>query len=78
MERAAGMKCHICIYWTPEAGCDHFLPDSETILLKAGYNVYKPGIDTRQKKFIVCKGKEKHSFESLAKAADVLIHNLKP
>lgn len=67
------MSCHICIYWTPEGGCTHYLPDSETVLLKAGYRIYKPGVDTKQKKFIICKDKEQHKFESLAKAAAVLI-----
>ncbi len=67
--------CHICIYWTPENGCKHYLPDSETILLKAGYKIYRPGIDTKQKKFVIVKGTEQHKFESLAKAARVLIHD---
>lgn len=22
------MKCHLCIYWTPESGCAHYLPKS--------------------------------------------------
>lgn len=22
------MKCHICIYWTPENGCDHYGPET--------------------------------------------------
>jgi hypothetical protein len=66
--------CRICDKWSPENGCTHYLPDSETILLKAGYRIYKPGIDTRQKKFIVVKDKQ-HRFESLAKAAAVLIHH---
>ena len=66
----------MCNEWKPETGCRHYLPDSETILLKAGYRIYKPGIDTRQKKFIVTKTGEgkSHRFESLAKAADILIH----
>lgn len=68
------MKCHICNDWTPESGCKHYLPDSETVLKNAGYKIYKPGIDTKQKKFIVCKGAEQHKFENLAKAADVLMH----
>lgn len=21
------MKCHICIYWTPQRGCDHYAPE---------------------------------------------------
>ena len=70
------MPCHICNLWTPETGCKHYLPDSETILIKAGYRIYKPGIDTRQKKFILSKqgdGKS-HKFESLAKAAAILLH----
>ena len=67
--------CKICNEWTPEKGCKHFLPDSETILIQAGYKIYKPGINTRQKKYIVVKGIEQHRFETLAKAAHVLIHN---
>lgn len=23
------IPCHICIYWTPEHGCDHYGPDPE-------------------------------------------------
>lgn len=69
--------CNICIYWTPESGCNHYLPDSETILLMAGYRIYKPGINTRQKKFVVANNEKSHRFESLAKAADMLIHSKK-
>ena len=69
--------CKFCNEWTPEFGCKHYMPDSETILLKAGYRIYKPGIDTRQKKFILAKTGEgkPHKFESLAKAAQILIHH---
>jgi hypothetical protein len=69
--------CKMCNEWTPENGCHHFMPDSETVLLKSGYRIYKPGIDTRQKKFIVADDKVSHKFESLAKAASILIHNKK-
>lgn len=69
------MSCHICSYWTPEFGCRHYFPDSETILLKAGFKISKPGTDTTHKKFILTKDKVKHRFESLARAADVLIHS---
>lgn len=68
------MKCHICNNWTPEKGCNHYLPDSETVLRAAGYRIYKPGIDTRQKKFVLSKDGKQHKFESLAKAAHELIH----
>lgn len=50
------------------------MPDSETVLKNAGYRIYKPGIDTKQKKFIVANDEKSHKFESLAKAAAVLIH----
>jgi hypothetical protein len=23
------MPCHLCIYWTPEDGCDHYGPDKK-------------------------------------------------
>lgn len=71
------MACHICIYWKPETGCKHYLPDAETILKANGWSVYKPGIHTRQKKYIVCKGPEQHKFDSLSKAAFILIHSKK-
>ena len=76
IERQIKNPCHLCNEWTPESGCKHYLPDSETILLKAGYKIYKPGINTRQKKFILSKNGEgkSHRFESLAKAADMLVH----
>lgn len=76
MEREIKNPCKICSEWTPEKGCPHYLPDSETILLLAGYKIYKPGINTRQRKFIVCKGTEQHRFETLAKAADILIRRV--
>lgn len=50
------------------------MPDSETVLKAAGYRIYKPGIHTKQKKFIVADDKKSHKFESLAKAAAVLVH----
>lgn len=71
------MPCHICNFWTKESGCAHYLPDSETVLINAGYRIYRPGIDTKQKKFIVAKPGERHTFESLAKASRVLIHDKK-
>lgn len=66
------MGCHICIYWTPETGCKHYLPDSKTVLEMAGYTIKATG-----KKFIVKKESESHRFDSLAKAARILIHDKK-
>ncbi len=65
-------KCHICIYWTPETGCKHYLPDSETGLKLAGYEV------SVKKNKVVCKRNgNTHRFESMAKAASTLIHQAK-
>lgn len=46
---------------------------AEEALKEAGYRIYKPGIDTRQKKFVVCKTGEQHKFESLEKAVKKLL-----
>lgn len=62
--------CHICNWWTPENGCDHYLPDSRTVLEAAGYTVVE-----NQGRFTVRKGKEIHRYKSIALAADVLIHS---
>lgn len=66
------MSCHICNYWTPEAGCRHYFPDSETVLKLAGYEIKE--LAGKKIRFKVWKGEEIHRFESLARAATVLIH----
>ena len=71
------MKCHICIYWTPEKGCNHYLPDSRTVIEMAGYTIQNLPDKGEGVKFKITKGKEKHIFESLPKAARVLIHDKK-
>lgn len=34
------MKCHICIYWTPENGCNHYKPAvTEVVSYSHGFNL---------------------------------------
>lgn len=64
--------CHICNQWTPEGGCTHYLPDSETVLKLGGYTV-----NYSNSKVICKKDGIVHRFESVAKAARILIHEKK-
>lgn len=63
------MKCHICIYWTPEHGCNHYKPDPATVLKLKGYTIR----ETVKGKIYV-DGK---FFKSLEYAADQLVHSQK-
>lgn len=50
------MKCHICIYWTPEKGCNHYMPDSRTVIEMAGYRIQNLPDKGKGAKFKVTKG----------------------
>lgn len=69
------MSCHICTYWTPLNGCNHFLPDSKTVLEANAYTVISAPNKALQNRVKITAPGICHYLESVEKAARILIHD---